>query len=75
MKALLVLLQYYMNHLVAAIAEWVLGVGFFIVVSTFFYELNSFEVNTLTDDQERFLVDEGNKPVLLNAKHFEKEKI
>lgn len=60
--------QRYTDHLVACIAEWVLGVGFFVVISTFFYELTRFEVNTLTLEQQQFLVPEASEPVLLHAK-------
>ncbi|CAD5219395.1 unnamed protein product [Bursaphelenchus xylophilus] len=61
----------YLNHIVAALAEWVLAVGFFVIIASLCYELSTFEINTLTKDQQRYLVEENRRPVLVSIKHSE----
>ncbi|KAI6187683.1 Acyltransferase [Aphelenchoides besseyi] len=56
---------WYVNHLVATIAEWVLGVTFEIFVLTFAYELNTMKITALKDDQ---LIEFVDSPELTNVK-------
>ncbi|KAI6214639.1 hypothetical protein M3Y94_00292200 [Aphelenchoides besseyi] len=56
---------WYVNHLVATIAEWILGVTFEIFVLTFAYELNTMKITALKDDQ---LIEVVDSPELTNVK-------
>ncbi|CAD5219391.1 unnamed protein product [Bursaphelenchus xylophilus] len=62
---------YYLNHLIACISEWILGIGFFVIIGSLCYELNTFELNTLTKEDEKYLFEENRTPVLVshNLKH------
>ncbi|CAD5214256.1 unnamed protein product [Bursaphelenchus okinawaensis] len=57
----------YLNHLIAALSEWVLGVGFFIIIASLCYELSIFEVNTMTKEEHKHLAEETRKPVLVSC--------
>ncbi|CAD5220736.1 unnamed protein product [Bursaphelenchus okinawaensis] len=58
----------YLNHLVACVAEWTLGIGFFIIISSLSYELGTFEINTMTKDEQQHVIEESQKPVLISSK-------
>ncbi|KAI6176513.1 DNA damage-regulated autophagy modulator protein 1 [Aphelenchoides bicaudatus] len=56
---------WFVNHLVATISEWVLGICFLVVILTFAYELGNFTINALSTEQ---LAETTEDPELKNIK-------
>ncbi|CAD5214258.1 unnamed protein product [Bursaphelenchus okinawaensis] len=63
---------YYLNHLIEAIFEWILACGSYVITATLCYELRSFEINTLTKDEQRSLFEQNREPKLVSSNFVRK---